>query len=233
MRNIYRKSVIMKLVKSKQELTLPLIETLHNNESVKHGQLLPNQIRALITGPSGSGKTNVMIGLLIHPHGLQYQNVCLISKTAFQPLYDDIQTIINGIPGMSFTCNDEEEFKPDSIVIFDDVAPESFQQLQNCFSFGRHSKIDVFYLVQTYVYCPRTQVRVNANVIILFKQDERNLRTVFNDHVIGDMSFSTFKEMCQTAWNDHPFSFLTIVKDFPLNDGRYRTGLDKFFTSIN
>jgi len=228
----------MKLVKSKERLTLP-VATVVENVTNKHGRLLPNQSRALFTGPSGSGKTNVMIGLLTHPRGLRYEHVYLFSKTSFQPMYKNMQKIIESIPGMSFNHmivsgnrnNQIPSFPTNSIVIFDDVTPDSFQDIRNCFSYGRHNNIDVFFLIQTYTAAPKHLCRDNSNFIVLFKQDSLNLKHVYDDHVMGDMDFPSFQKMCHIAWQE-PYSYLSIVKDFPLNAGRYRQGLDNFFQDI-
>jgi hypothetical protein len=47
--------------------------------------------------------------------------------------------------------------------------------MRQYFSMGRHRGIDCFYLCQTYTKVPKHLIRDNANMIILFKQDELNL----------------------------------------------------------
>lgn len=61
-------------------------------------------------------------------------------------------------------------------MIFDDVACEKQNNIRNYFTMGRHNNIYTFYLCQTYSYVQKQLIRDNANLIILFKQDERNLR---------------------------------------------------------
>jgi len=41
---------------------------------------------------------------------------------------------------------------------------------------GRHKNIDSFYLCQT--YSPKHLIRDNANFIIMFKQDDLNMRHI-------------------------------------------------------
>ena len=65
--------------------------------------------------------------------------------------------------------------------------------MRDYFSMGRHNSIDCFYLSQTYAHIPKHLIRDNTNFIILFKQDETNLRHVYDDHVNKDMSFNEFK----------------------------------------
>jgi len=72
-------------------------------------------------------------------------------------------------------------------------------------------------------------VRDNSNLIILFKQDEMNLRHVYDDHVNTDMPYAQFREMCPACSPNH--GFLVINKDGELNEGRYRKGFDCFVTT--
>jgi len=46
-------------------------------------------------------------------------------------------------------------------------------------------QIDSFYLCD------------NANVIIMFKQDDLNMRHIYRDHVNTDMSYDSFMKICQ------------------------------------
>lgn len=46
-------------------------------------------------------------------------------------------------------------------------------------------------MVQTYTRTPKHLIRDNANLIILFKQDDLNLKHVHADHVGADMAFET------------------------------------------
>lgn len=93
---------------------------------------------------------------------------------------------------------------------------------------GRHCNIDSFYLNQTYTKIPKQLIRDNANLIILFKQDDINLRHAYDEHVGTDMSWCQFKEMCSKIW-EKPYSYLVINKDCNKNNGCYR---DKFNTFV-
>ena len=85
-----------------------------------------------------------------------------------------------------------------------------------------------FYLCQTYSKIPKQLIRDNANFIILFKQDDMNLKHIYNNHVGSDINFQEFKDMCNTCWADK-YGFLVIDKQSSLNNGRYRCKFDKFF----
>ncbi|KAF0751852.1 tigger transposable element-derived protein 4-like [Aphis craccivora] len=51
-------------------------------------------------------------------------------------------------------------------------------------------------------YLPKQLIRDNANLIVLFKQDETNLKHVYNEHCSGDMTYMQFKQhFCFTCWS--------------------------------
>jgi hypothetical protein len=203
-------------------------------QRTKHSPLLPNSIRALLCGPSASGKTNMMMCLLTSPHGLKFENLYVFSKSLYQPKYIQLEEIMNSIPEITYeTFNNTsavlppEEAKENSVFIFDDVICDKQDNMRNYFSMGRHRAVDSFYLCQTYAKVPKHLIRDNANLICLFKQDDLNLRHVYQDHVSPDVTFEQFKKICQLCWTE-PHSFITIDKECDITNGRYRKGFDKF-----
>lgn len=201
----------------------------------RHSDLLPDSIRCIICGPSNCGKTNVMVCLLLDPNGLKFQNIYLYSKTPFQPKYETLGKILGGVDGLGyyvFTDNTEivspREAQPDSIFVFDDVACDKQNVMREYFSTGRHSAVDSFYLCQTYSRIPKQLIRDNANLILLFRQDEMNMRHAYDDHVNTDMTFDEFKRMCALCWRTNRYGFLVIDKDSDIDDGRYRKGFDVY-----
>lgn len=225
----------MRLVK--QAKSLPIFNhdfATGSNVIQRHGELLPSTIRCIIAGPSNCGKTNVIIGLLEDLNGLRFENVYVFSKSLYQPKYVYLSKLLEPIEKVGyFTFNDSEEIippvkaKPNSVFIFDDVACNNQSVIREYFSMGRHNSIDCFYLCQTYSHIPKHLIRDNANLIVLFKQDELNLRHVYSDHVNTDMSFDIFKELCSLCWNNK-YGFLVIDKDRDLLNGRYRKCFDHF-----
>lgn len=198
----------------------------------RHGELLPDSIRCIIIGPSNSGKTNLMLTLLTHQKGLKFENVYLYSKSLFQPKYEMLKKILDRVNGVGyFPYSDNVEIikasdaKSNSVFIFDDVACDKQDCMRDYFSMGRHKNIDVFYLSQTYTRVPKQLVRDNANLIILFKQDDINLRHAYEEHVGVDMSFNEFKAFCGECWNEK-YGYVVIDKDSKF--GRYRKGFDQF-----
>lgn len=225
----------MKIVKQKNSLDVENNDFSKCKSSYsKHGPLLPSTIRCIIVGPSNCGKTNVMISLIEHENGLKFENIYVYSRSLYQPKYlylGELLKPIKGINYYTFSASENivhpSDAKPNSIFIFDDVACDNQNVIREYFSMGRHNHIDSFYLCQTYAKIPKHLIRDNANVIIIFKQDELNLKHIFNDHVGTDMTFDTFKNMCSKCWKN-PYGFLTIFKDDDLQSGRYRMGFDHY-----
>lgn len=205
----------------------------------RHGTLLPNSIRAIICGPSNCGKTNVLLTLITHRNGLRFENIYIYSKSLNQPKYKFLERIIKPIKEVGyFTFNDSDEVinvnnvKHNSIMIFDDVACEKQNNIKAYFCMGRHQNVDSFYLCQTYARIPKHLIRDNANFLIIFRQDEMNMKHIYDDHITTDMTFNQFRYLCGLCWNAKKYGFLVINKDDDINNGRYRNGFDSFITSI-
>lgn len=202
--------------------------------SKRHGPLLPNTIRCIICGPSNCGKTNVVVSLLESYNGVRFENVYIYSKSLEQPKYRYLEKLLSNIDEIGFfafsnNCDviSPSDSLPNSVFVFDDVACDNQDVVREYFSMGRHAHIDCFYLCQTYARIPKHLIRDNANVLILFKQDNLNLRHVYDDHVNTDMTYDEFMALCAICWRKK-YGFLVIVKDFPLNAGRYRRGFDEY-----
>lgn len=208
-------------------------------KSKRHGHLLPNTIRCIICGPSNCGKTNVLISLLESPNGLRFENVYIFSRTLEQDKYKYLEKVLKPIKGLgyyTFVSNDDvipaSETKPNSIMIFDDVLCDKQNNIKAYFCMGRHHDVDCFYLAQTYSHIPKHLIRDNSNFLILFKQDEMNLKHIFNDYAIAcDMKYEDFRNMCNTIWCEK-YAFVVIDLDSELNNGRYRKGFDRFCLPI-
>lgn len=224
----------MKFIKQADPLIVGNIRIEPEKKNNRHGKFLPNTIRALVCGPSNCGKTNLIVGLLLHSQGLRFQNVYLYSKTLHQPKYLFLEKVLEMVPGVFFEKYHENaevvnptNAKPNSIIVFDDVACENQNSIRDYFAMGRHKNIDCFYLNQTYSKIPKQLIRDNANLIILFKQDDVNLRHAYEEHVGTDMSWLTFRDMCTKIWNE-PYNYLVIDKDRKKNEGCYRNNFDTF-----
>lgn len=226
----------MKIIKQKQSLPVVNFDELAASNSgkvVPHGPLLPATIRCIICGPSNCGKTNLLISLITDPNGLRFENIYVYSKSLYQSKYEFLKKILEPIKGMGyFEYNENEEIidphdaRSNSIFIFDDIACSKQDKIQQYYSMGRHKGVDSFYLSQTYARIPKHLIRDNVNLLVLFRQDDMNLRHVYDDHITTDMSYQAFKEMCSLCWTDN-YGFLVINKDCN-NVGRFRKGFDSY-----
>lgn len=229
----------MKFVKQNISLSIVNLDKFVVNKNMKlvrrHSDLLPNTIRCIICGPSNCGKTNLILNLLFSSNGLCFNNIYIYSKSLHQCKYKLLECVLENLPEIGyFPYSDNElipppnQVRPRSIMIFDDVSYGKQKNIKDYFSMGRHNDVDTFYICQTYSYVPKQLVRDNANLLVVFKQDDRNLLHIYNDHVNTDMSFSIFKDMCLKIWKSGRNKFLVIDKDSALNRGRYRSGFDIF-----
>lgn len=226
----------MKFIKQKTTIVVNNLDVYDSEISKpkRHGILLPNTIRCLIVGPSSCGKTNLMITLLEDINGLRFENIYIFSKSLYQPKYIQLEKNIKSIPGMGFFpfSNSEDvihpnETLPNSIMIFDDVATQNQKSIREYFAMGRHNKIDSFYIAQSYSFIFKQIIRDNSNLIIVFKQDLRNLKHIYDDHCSTDMTFETFKQIAGECFRSR-YGFMSINKDCCLENGRYRRGIDEF-----
>ena len=166
---------------------------------------------------------------------MRFDNVYVYSKSLNQFKYRFLKELLQPIDGVQyFSFSEHEEVVgpdnalPNSIIVFDDIACEKQENVRVFFCMGRHKKVDCFYLCQSYAHIPKQLVRDNVNLLAIFRQDEMNLKHVFEDRVNSDMSFTHFKDLCSKCWRDDKYGFLIIDIDRPMNSGRYRKGLDCF-----
>ena len=166
---------------------------------------------------------------------MRFENVCIYSKSLHQPKYQFLKDLLEPIVGVQyFPFSDHEqvilpnEVLPNSIMIFDDIACEKQDNVKAYFCMGRHKDVDSFYLCQSYARIPKHLVRDNVNMLVIFRQDEMNLKHIYNDHVNTDMTFAQFKDLCIKCWNNDKFGFIVIDKDSDEGDGRYRKNFDEY-----
>ena len=184
-------------------------------------------------------KTNTLLSLLTHPNGLKFENIYIYSKSLNQPKYKFLEKILEPLEGIKYLPFSEhdlvvspENALPNSIMIFDDIACEKQDNVKAFYCMGRHRNVDCFYLCQSYAQVPKHLVRDNVNLWIVFRQDDMNLRHIYNDRVNTDMPYQRFKNICSSCWKEN-YSFLVIDKDRKIDAGRYRKSFDKFFINVN
>lgn len=115
-----------------------------------------------------------------------------------------------------------------NLMIFDDLQLEKQSKCEAYFVRGRHSNVDCFYLAQNYFNLPRQTIRENTNFMCIFKQDNKNINHLYNDHAAIDMPIEEFRRLCKHAWTE-PHGFLVIDLSSGKDSGRYRSGFDEFY----
>ena len=99
-------------------------------------------------------------------------------------------------------------------MVFDDVMLSDQTKIKEYFCKGRHNNINVFYLCQSVHKISKHCIRDNANVFILFHQDEKTLKYFHQTHVSGDMNFTEFKAFCDEAWSKkHGFVVINLSEE--------------------
>lgn len=231
----------MRFVKQKLEIPVRNMDSCsqaNDNTPNRHSSLLPNFCRIIICGPSNSGKTNVLLSLIENSNGLKFENIYIYSKTLDQEKYKYLGEILRPIKGIGFytfsssqNVLDPSQMKKNSLVVFDDVINDSGinrDVVRNIFTLGRHRSIDVAYLVQSYTKLNKHLIRDNCNFVILFRQDDMNLKHVYNDFgVNSDMNFIEFKQFCLDCWRE-PFGFACISLEHGRDSGRYRKNFEQY-----
>lgn len=214
---------------------------LEQKEKQHHHWLLPGSIRCVVVGPSGCGKTNLLLNLLLKKGYLNFDRLHLYSKSLRQEKYRflrDWAVALEEVAGKdvaSFHSNSDdiipvESIDPNecSVIVFDDVMLEKQGPIEKYFTRGRHGGADCFYLTQNNFRIPKQAIRDNANFIIIFAQDGKNLRAIHDSFVCGDMSYEEFRSFCRQCW-DQPYGFAVIDLSSMAYDGKYRCGFDRFF----
>lgn len=232
---------------AKQQIDIPIRNIdertfLNRSKTLRHSNLLPNSLRCIIAGPSGCGKTNVLISLIESEHGLKFENLYLYSKTLDQEKYKYLCEMLRAIKEIgcyTFSTSqnviDVNQMKKNSLIVFDDVISDrgiNKTIVRNIFTLGRHRNLDVVYIVQSYTKLDKHLIRDNCNFVILFRQDDLNLKHVYNDFGINaDMSFEKFRQLCLECWRE-PFGFVCISLEHEVNFGRYRKNFNQYLEHI-
>ena len=99
-------------------------------------------------------------------------------------------------------------------MIFDDVMMADQTFIKKYFCQGRHNNVNVFYLCQSLHKIAKHCIRENANMFILFRQDDKTLKYFHGTHISGVMDFTEFKQFCDAAWSKmHGFIVVNIWDD--------------------
>jgi hypothetical protein len=212
-----------------------------------HSIIYPKNIFCVIAGSTGSGKTNLMLNLLKKEKLLNYNHVYVYSSTLYQPAYEYLKEYYTTLEKIIlhntdlvvkiayFFDADDEILNPSKldksknhIMIFDDVMLKDQSVIKDYFCRGRHNNVSVFYLCQSLHKIAKHCIRENANMFILFKQDDKTLKYFHETHISGDMEFTEFKRFCDRAWSrKHGFVVINIWDEAYC--GRYWSNYDNIY----
>jgi hypothetical protein len=103
------------------------------------------------------------------------------------------------------------------------------KKIEDMYTRGRHNGIDTFYLAQNCFKIPNQTIRENANFIVLFPQDMKNLNHIYKDHYASDgISCNQFHDFCQVRKSGkNKYVILDLTRD--VDNGNYRTNLKQFW----
>ena len=188
--------------------------------NTKHAAFFPKNIFCVIAGATGCGKTNLMLNFLLNQGYLDYNKVYIYSSTLYQPSYQFLKTYYDNLENkIKKSCGKDNKIayffdgddkiknpseldsKSSHIMVFDDVMNADQTTIKDYFCRGRHNNVNVFYLCQSLHKIAKHCIRDNANVFILFHQDDKALKYFYEMHISGDMEFKEFKQFCHNGWN--------------------------------
>ena len=164
--------------------------------------------RTLVVGVSNCGKTYLVNHILQQ----KQEPIFIITKSLNQ--YSKIK------------AQTSDEIQPlenyeNSTVVFDDMLLSKQQSnIDLFFTRGRHNKIDIYYISQSYFHLPKNTIRNNSNINILFKQTLRDIILLFHDIAGLDMNLEEWKQLCRKAW-ENDYDYLQIDRFAKIGEGRY------------
>ena len=120
-----------------------------------------------------------------------------------------------------------------NLLILDDILLTPQSKVLQYYLRGRHNSVDTLYITQSYFRLDRTTIRENANLLIFFKQDNKNLSHIYQDHVaVDNVPYSDFREFCSEVWNSGKYNFITLDLTRPISEGKIRKNLDEYWTPM-
>ena len=117
-----------------------------------------------------------------------------------------------------------------NLLILDDCLLGPHCKAKAHYTRGRHKNCDTIYIPQNYFRLPCQTIRENANFIILFQQDGKNLTRIYNNHCDDVMTIDELKAFCRRVWADK-HNFVTLDLTSTKLNGKSRKSLDCFYLS--
>ena len=201
--------------------------------NANHAPFFLKNILCVIAGSSSSGKTNLLLNFLLDKGVLDYSDVYIYASTLGQRKYEYLKEYYSKLESNIktnykrnvkiahfFDADDEIkdplELDPNTnhIMVFDDVMLSDQTKIKEYFCKGRHNNVNVFYLCQSINKIAKHSIKDNANVFILFAQNDKTLKYFYESHVSRDMDFTEFKNFCDDAWDiKHGFVLINLWED--------------------
>ena len=183
----------------------------NNNDNNKDDNTDNRCNRTLIVGPSFCGKTHLLLNKLrlIRLEDPEKQ-IHIITRSLGQ---------YNGLHKNASHISVEEDPGHQSVQDFRNCCVVFDARLQSeinksIFTRGRHNLCDVYYLSQSYFDVPKRTIRMNSNIIILFRQSLRDVEHIYRDIAVFDMSYDESKELCRKACKEkYNYLLLNMLED--------------------
>ena len=114
-------------------------------------------------------------------------------------LYKRFPLYIKKLPQVElriFSKDDEipppEKARRHTLMDIDDAQLQGQNIIWMYMSLRRHKFVDCVYMIQSYANIPKHNLRDNCNCMVVFKQNDLNLKHIYNDHARGDMDCKLF-----------------------------------------
>ena len=110
------------------------------------------------------------------------------------------------------------------MILFDDCMSGNQSKIGSYFCRGRHNNVNCFYITQSYFKIPRQEIRLNLNFLILFRQSQKDMRHIYDDHVsLDNIPYDVFLyDFCLRCWDLDPHNFICIDLSRTKETGKYR-----------
>ena len=146
--------------------------------------------RTLIIGFSNCGKTYLMNHTLLQ----KQEPIFIITKS------------LNQYPNIKAQTSDEiqplENYENSTVVRDDMLLSKQESKIDLFFTRGRHAKIEIFLISQSYFHLTKNTIRNISDIIILFKQTLGDIILLFHDIAGLDMNLEEWKQLCRKTWEN-------------------------------
>ena len=162
--------------------------------------------RTLIDGRSGCGKTFLMLSLLKDKNPDYVHIICKTDNQYLSKYYDQSSEILP-----------LENYGNKTIVFDGMLGSKEAKDFDAFFTRGRHQKLDIYYISQSWYELPKNTIRNNCSRHMLFPQMLKVITMIYNDISGLNMIFSEWRDLYRDAWKKR-YNYVQIDKDKDLDD---------------